>query len=56
MSLFAKNENMVPVTFQARLACLIQGGHDVYFNTEFGGLWCYKCGAAWECDPPVDNR
>lgn len=40
-----------------RKKCLyLYGGHRVYWNTEFGNLWCYRCGSVWQCDPPVSAK
>lgn len=31
----------------ARLTCLVRGGHVLYWNLEFGNLWCGECGGIW---------
>lgn len=50
--LIAKNNRIVSTP--ERYKCLaLYGGHDVYFNSEFGNLWCYRCQSVWKCDPPV---
>lgn len=50
------HELVPPPSLRTRLRCWARGGHHWYFNREFGGLWCYDCGMAVECDPPVSEK
>lgn len=55
MALIATNNRIV--TMPGRYQCiLLYGGHNVYFNQEFGDLWCYRCGSVWKCDPPMSLK
>ena len=57
MTLIASNDRIVCIDDALRLKCLREfKGHHVYYNTEFSGLWCYRCGCVWECDPPVNMK
>lgn len=40
-----------------RIRCWLRGGHELYYNREFGEMWCKgPCGGIWHLDPPVDLR
>lgn len=55
MTLIANNLRVYDAP--GRVKCLEEhGGHHVYFNQEFGNLWCYNCGSSWKCNPPVSLK
>lgn len=46
--MLASNTPVYQAPLRERLRCLLHGGHQLYRNAEFGGLWCFRCGGGWK--------
>lgn len=42
-----KQNELVGPRLHARITCWFRGGHLLYWNKEFGDLWCADCGGVW---------